>query len=131
MGLPRPVNAFGVEVDLEQKVLRTVFRGNVRGEDMKAPVAGLRDAFRKLGKGFVQVTDLTELEAMDLDSLPHLTKMMDASLAAGVSKIIRIIPDPEKDIGFTILSLTHYRGKVPIKTVKTRKDAEKEVGARK
>lgn len=117
-------------MDLEHKILRTIFRGKVRGEDIEAPIAGMRDVLRQLGRGFVQITDLTDLEMMDLDSVPHLTKMMDAFLAAGVSKIVRIIPNPDKDIGFTILSHTHYRGKVPIMTVKTRKEAEKEVAAR-
>lgn len=122
--------ALVVEVEPERKILRMRFRGVVRGEDMKGPIAGLRDLLSQLGGGFVQVTDLTEVERMELDSVPQLTQMMDASLAAGVARIIRVIPDPNKDIGFTLLSLTHYRGKVPITTLKTRAEAEKELAER-
>ena len=78
--------------------------------------------------GFTVVTDLTELERMDLDCLPHLTKLMDLFLAAGVAKVVRVIPDPKKDIGFNLLSITRYRGRVPIATFGTRADADTALG---
>lgn len=122
--------AVAVETDPARKILRMRFRGVVRGEDMKTPFAGLPELLREMGSGFVQITDLTELDRMELDSVPQLTKMMDVCLAGGVARIIRVIPNPDKDIGFKLLSLTHYRGKVPIATYKTRGEAEKAVAAR-
>lgn len=74
--------------------------------------------------GFTVVTDLTELERMEPDCVPHLTKLMDLFLAAGVAKVVRVIPDPKRDIGFNLLSLTHYRGRVSIATFGTRAEAE-------
>jgi hypothetical protein len=42
-----------------------------------------------------------------------------------VSKVIRIIPDPRKDIGLRILSLFHYDRGVRILTFHDRNEAEK------
>lgn len=46
------------------------------------------------------------------------------SLAAGLGRVIRIIPDPDKDIGFNLLALVHYGGAIPTVTCKTPAEAE-------
>ncbi len=125
-----PASPLEVTADFERKILRTYFRGNVRGADLEPRLVTLPTLLKQLGPGFVLVTDLFELTAMDLDCVPHLTRIMDECLSAGVSKVVRVIPSPEKDIGFTLLSLTHYRGKVRIRIVKTRAEAEKELPRR-
>jgi hypothetical protein len=47
-----------------------------------------------------------------------------------VVRVLRIIPDPSKDIGFTLLSHTHYRGKVPFVTLTSAAEAETALAAR-
>ena len=44
---------------------------------------------------------------------------MDMFNEKGVSEIIRIIPDPRRDIGLQIMSYFHYRGDVRIVTCET------------
>jgi hypothetical protein len=39
--------------------------------------------------------------------------------------VVRVIPDPQKDIGLNILSLFHYRRRVRIVTCKTLAEAMK------
>ena len=81
-----------------------------------------------LQAGFTALTDLSELESMDLDCVTHLTKIMDQLRAKGVGTVIRIIPDREKDIGFRILSIIHLRRGVKIITCDTRAEAERAMG---
>jgi hypothetical protein len=54
---------------------------------------------------------------------------MDLFVLHGIAKVIRIIPDPDKDIGLKLLSIVHYRGRVPTLTCKTRAEAERELAA--
>jgi hypothetical protein len=100
------------------------FHGVVTARDLQRRVDELPTFLATVGPGFSLTTDLTDLELMDLDTVPAITRVMDLCLQAGVKQIVRIIPDPSKDIGFHLLSLTHYRGRVPITTCATRAEAE-------
>jgi hypothetical protein len=55
---------------------------------------------------------------------------MDACNRAGVQKVVRIIPEPEKDIGFGIMSLFHYRRGVQIVTCESADEAAAILGRR-
>jgi hypothetical protein len=48
--------------------------------------------------------------------LPVIRKIMDLLNQHGISEVIRIIPDPNKDIGFNILSIFHYDKDVKVLT---------------
>jgi hypothetical protein len=110
-----------------RKLIRLQYRGAVRPEDIEALIPRIDDALAQFGAGFVFVTDFTELEQMDLGCVRPITRLMDRCLAAGIAKAIRVIPDPGKDIGMNLLSLVHYRGKVPTVTCETREEAEREL----
>lgn len=116
-----------VDADLNRKILRVRFCGAVRPPDTERYLAPVATLLPKLGRGFAQVTDLTELEQMDLDCVSHVTRMMDACVAAGLANVVRIVPDPQKDIGFNLLSLVHYRGRVHVVTCASRAEAEVEL----
>lgn len=95
--------------------------------DIAGQVARVQELSAQLGPGFALVTDLIELENMDIDCGAQITRLMDACRAAGVGRVVRIIPHPRKDIGFNLLSLIHYRGEVPTATYKTAEEAEREL----
>lgn len=126
-GTPPGAQTVTVETDSERKILRVHFRGRVLPADITAELGRFRDEVKKLGKGFVLVTDLTDLESMDLDCVAPVTRIMDLSFAGGIGKVVRIIPDPAKDIGLNLLSHVHYRGKVPMVTCETKTEAEQEL----
>lgn len=71
-------------------------------EDVTALLSGLRPSFRLL-------VDLTRLDAMGSDCAAEIGELMDLIDRSGVSLVVRVIPDPKKDIGMKILSLFHYR----------------------
>lgn len=123
---PSPT-AVQVEIDVKQNVLRMRFRGIVRAVDADRDLAGMAQSLSKLAGGFTLVTDLTGLESMELDCVRSITRVMDLCRKASIGQVIRVIPDPDKDIGLNLLSLVHYRGKVPTVTVETRAEAEKKL----
>jgi anti-anti-sigma regulatory factor len=74
--------------------------------------------------GFRLLADLTELEAMDMACAPFIEKAMDLCNQKGASMVVRVIPDPRRDIGLQIMSIFHYRGDVQIFTCETLAQAD-------
>ncbi|HVS52867.1 MAG TPA: hypothetical protein VHD62_10985 [Opitutaceae bacterium] len=115
----------GISADEKRNLLEIRFAGRVTAADFDAAEAGTRALLEKLRPGFTVLTDLTALATMDLDCVAPLTKMMDLFKASGVRTAVRVISDPEKDIGFNILAITHYRRGVKVITCATRAEAER------
>jgi anti-anti-sigma regulatory factor len=87
----------------------------------------IRRSLPKHKKGFKLLVDLSAVENMDLEMQGAIIRAMDLFNTQGVTKIIRVIPDPAKDIGFNILSIFHYSKDIKILTVQTRKEADAHV----
>ena len=85
-------------------------------EDMKTLLADLRPGFRLM-------VNLSHVETMGLDCRAELGANMDMISEAGVGRVVRIIPDPSKDIGFNILAFFHYRNHPQIINCTNLKDA--------
>lgn len=75
-------------------------------------------------KGFRLLTDFTLLEEMSLDVLQTIKKSMDFFNERGVAEIIRVIPRPEQDYGFNIMSIFHYSKSVRMVVLKSRAEAD-------
>jgi len=88
----------------------------------------VRSLLVELEPGFRLLSDLTELESMDIECLPSIKRTMDLCNKTGVHTVIRVIPDPKKDIGLNILSLFHYERRVHIVTCETLKEAKASLG---
>jgi anti-anti-sigma regulatory factor len=114
-----------IELDVARNLLRKRFNGHVSAAQMKAGAEEMARVLPRLRPGFSMLVDLSGLDAMDIDCVPHLAKIMDLCKAKGVAQVVRVTPDPAKDIGFNILSVTHYRGKVRVLTCETLAEAER------
>lgn len=99
------------------------FAGKVNAAQAEQNLLDIPRAIPKNKKSFNVLVDLSELESMDLTVQGPITKAMDLLNARGVAVVVRVIPDPAKDIGFSILSVFHYSRKVKILTVESRKAA--------
>jgi len=64
--------------------------------------------------GFTLLTDLSDLEYIEKPCIPVLAHIMDQYRKYGIRQVIRVIPHPEQDIGFNILSIFHYGSKIPV-----------------
>jgi hypothetical protein len=68
----------------------------------------------QLKPGFFLLTDLSNLESMEASCAPELGAIMDQCSAKGMSTVVQVIPDPNKDIGFDLISVFHHHP--PVKT---------------
>jgi anti-anti-sigma regulatory factor len=114
---------FHAEANKRGGVLTMSFAQHVDASQMKACLARVAHLLEDMDAGFRLMTDLSSLDLMDADCLSDLGKMMDLCNAKGVKAIIRVIPDPHKDIGFTLLSHFHYRPEVKVVTYNNLADA--------
>jgi hypothetical protein len=116
---------FQVGVDKSKNLLKIIYAQHVGPEDTKGVAAVIPPLLSDVRPGFRLLTDLSGLESMDLACVPYIKRMMDLCNKQGVELVVRVIPDPHKDIGFNILSLFHYRRRVRIVTCPTLEEAMK------
>jgi hypothetical protein len=114
---------FETGFDKAQNLLRMTFCGHVTADEVKESTDQLGALIAGMMEGFRLLTDMSELETMDTACIPYITNSMDLLNKQGVTTVVRVIPDPHKDIGFNILSLFHYRPEVHIVTCKTLQEA--------
>lgn len=119
---------FSTEADKTGKLLKIRVCDRVAAEEVRRCAEAVRLLLPGLQRGFTLLTDLTGLEAMDLDCVAPLKTVMDLCRQAGVGLVVRVIPDPHKDIGFNILSVFHYPRRVKIVTCETLEEAQKALG---
>ena len=116
---------FQVEVDKANNLLKITYAQRVKPEDTKRVAEKVSVLLAELRPGFRLLSDLSGLEAMDLACVPDIKRMMDLCNKQGIEMVVRVIPDPQKDIGLNILSLFHYRRRVRIVTCEDMAEAMK------
>lgn len=116
---------YHVDLNESGKLLTIQFSGHVDAEEAKACFEKVETLKVGIKPGFHLLTDLSRLERMDAGCAAHLRKVMALCNASGVEKVVRVIPDPKKDIGFQILSIFHYGRHVRIVTCDTLAEAQK------
>jgi anti-anti-sigma regulatory factor len=70
-------------------------------EDVKTLLADLSPGFRLL-------VEFSQVESMDPECATEIGRTMDLIDQSGVGLIVRVIPNPGKDIGMNILTVFHY-----------------------
>ncbi len=112
-----------MRVDSAGGLANVRFVGHVTPTDMLAHLDEVRARSSEFRRGFILLTELTELESMDPDCAPVLSQVMDCFDSYGVSRVVRVVPSARKDIGFNILSLFHYKAGVSVNTCNTSAEA--------
>lgn len=116
-------NQVFVTSDPARNLLQCALAGDIGPKEIAHYGKAVEEALATLSSGFHVLVDLTDLNTMDLGSVPYIQKAMELCRSRGVARIVRIIPDQSKDIGFGIMSLFHYPHEVQIITCKTRAEA--------
>ncbi|HZR16474.1 MAG TPA: hypothetical protein VFE51_04040 [Verrucomicrobiae bacterium] len=111
-------------LDKSTNLIKMSYSGRVDPEQTQAYVPRMQAMLAEVQPGFRLLTDLRRLETMDLGCVPFIEQVMDLCDDRGISMVVRIIPDPHKDIGLNIMSLFHYRRGVRIVTCLTMEQAE-------
>jgi len=114
---------FLAESNKVKRLLHLSYIGHVRKEDL----CRSRDEFAlllaELPAGFRLLTDLSHLERMDLACGKEIAWLMEACDHQGISAVARVVPEPEKDIGFKILTAFHYHRQVKVFTCASLEEA--------
>lgn len=112
------------EIDPVRKLFVIRYRGHIRPAEVEKGLEEIRSGLARLQPGFRLLGDLSELKSMDVGCAPFVEKAMDLLNAGGVSLIVRIIPDPTRDIGMNIMSIFHYGKSVQIINCRTLAEAD-------
>ncbi len=116
---------YQVEAKPSAKLLKIRFTGHVDSDQAKECLEKVRSLLTEMKPGFRLLTDLTGLESMGVACAAYLKQTMDLCNDKGIEKVIRVIPDPRKDIGLQIMSLFHYGRGVRITRCEGLAEAEK------
>lgn len=110
---------FQVSLDQPGLVVTVRHSQQVSPEEMRRCLGAVRELMAAVQPGFQLLTDLTHLEFMDLGCAPYIAEIMDLLSEHGIKGVVRVIPNPHKDIGYTLLSYIHYDQSVETITVET------------
>jgi len=117
-----------VTLNKARQVLHFSYNGEVHPDQLERAEADVQALKTDLKPGFRALVDLSDLASMDLDCLKGLGRLMEMADQAGVGMVVRVIPDPYKDIGFNILTIFHYANRPQIVTCKSMVEAGKYLG---
>jgi hypothetical protein len=112
------------DTDPARQLLLIRYRGVITPKETEDGLKQVRAGLGKLEAGFRLLADLTELEKMNVGCAPFIEKAMDLCNEKGASLVVRVIPDPQRDIGLQIMSIFHYGSEVRIMTCETLAQAE-------
>jgi hypothetical protein len=99
---------FFVEVDPSKRLLIIHYAQRVSADEVRQCMEQARGLLTDVRPGFRVLVDLLRLESMDISCAPEIGAMMDLLAEKQVGRVVRVVPDPHKDIGLNIMSLFHY-----------------------
>jgi anti-anti-sigma regulatory factor len=120
-----------VKYDRERNTVIVEFEGNVDAEQAKQFFADLEKVRPKPERDFTLLTDFSLVDTMEFSVKSEIEKAMDLFNAQGVTEIIRVIPDANMDIGFNLMSASHYSKQIKVHTLRSRQEAEALFGSEK
>ncbi len=114
---------FYIEADRSKRLVVISVAGHVTANEAKEAAQKVREILEDIAPGFRALSDFRWLESMQTDASPYVAEIMDALAKKKVSSVVRVMPDPRKDIGLNILSQFHYGPKIRTVTFETLADA--------
>ena len=114
---------YSVESDRSKRLLVISAAGEVTKKEVEAVALRVRQMMKEVTPGFRVLTDFRWLDRMEPAATAHLAEIMDALAEKGVAVVVRVIPDPHKDIGLNILSQFHYGPNIKLTTFESLAEA--------
>ncbi len=107
---------FLAETNKVKRLLHLNFIGHVQVSELQQTRDEVALLLAELPTGFRLLTDLSHLETMDTACEAEIARMMELCDQKGIGSVVRVIPEPQKDIGFSILTAFHYDRRVQVST---------------
>ena len=120
---------FVVEIDSSRRFVVISVAGHVTAEEARDTAQRVREVLVDAEPGFVALADFRWLDSMTTGAAEFIAEIMDAFAAKKVSAVVRVVPDPHKDIGLNILSQFHYGPEIKLMTFETLADAVTSIAA--
>lgn len=114
---------FLVTLNKPKQLLVMRYCDHVTAAQLKAGFGDLKALLAELPPGFHLLADCSQLESMGQDCVPEISAGMELIDAHAPARLVRVIPDPSKDIGLNILTAFHYKRRPHIVNCKTLTEA--------
>jgi anti-anti-sigma regulatory factor len=105
---------FSIEASDAERLIKISWSGKVNADQMRRCAEEIGVTASKMRPGFRVLADMTDLESMDSAGAPYIGSIMDLCVTKQVEYVLRVIPDPHKDIGLNIMSYFHYGSKIQV-----------------
>jgi hypothetical protein len=105
---------FLVTINKAKRLMYLGYFGQVVAEDLQRSAADLETMLAEMPPGFRLLADFTRLESMDTGCVPEIGKAMELFDRHQMGLVVRVMPDPGKDIGFNIIAAFHYKNRPPM-----------------
>lgn len=99
---------FLATINKSKQLLHSSYIGHVKPAELERGLDDLKTLLTELSPGFRVLVDFGRLDSMDVDCVAPLGRGMELLDHAGVGLLVRLVPDPGKDIGLNILTAFHY-----------------------
>jgi hypothetical protein len=98
---------FVIEVDPSKRLFIIRYAQRVSADEVRQCMEQARGLLAAMQPDFRVLVALSRLESMDLSCAPEIGAMMDLFAEKQVGTVVRVVPDPRKDIGLNIMSQFH------------------------
>src|SRR5947207_2025451 len=98
---------YSVESDRSKRLLVISAAGRVTKKEVESVALRIREMMKEVTPGFRVLTDFRWLERMDPAAAVPLAEIMDALAEKDVAAVVRVVPDPHKDIGLNKIGRAH------------------------
>lgn len=111
-----------------QRLLQLSYIQNVSLADLERGYAQMLPLLAEFPAGFRLLADLGRMESIDLACVDLIGRTMELMYEHGLELVVRVVPDPSKDIGFMIIAAFHYPSQLRIVTCQTMEEAARVLG---
>jgi hypothetical protein len=92
-----------------KQLLCLTYIQRIQPEEIRRGFEDIKELLADMKPGYRVLADLSQVTVFETDCAPEIGRLMDLTSQAGVALIVRVIPDPDKDIGLNILAAFHHK----------------------
>jgi anti-anti-sigma regulatory factor len=110
--------------DGERDILILEFKASVDRAQAEQLSLDIERILSTRAKGFTLLADFSSVDTMEPAVEGEIKKTMQLFKARGVKEILRVLPDPDMELGFNILSRCFYAPDTKTLTFRSRQEAD-------